>query len=45
MDLYKKEDRVFIKIFSREYSKEIIPISNQKYKDVGVMEKSIFDIT
>ena len=41
----KKEDRVFIKNCSKEYKHKRIPISTQRYKDGGAMEKSVLDIT
>ena len=36
---------VLIENCSREYRQKIIPISTQKYKGGGVMEKSVLDIT
>ena len=41
----KKEDRVLIRNCSKEYKHKIIPISNQIYKDGGVVEKYLLDIT
>ena len=41
----KKEDRFLIKNCFRECKQKIIPISNHKYKDGGVMEKSLLGIT
>ena len=41
----KKEDRVLIKICSREYKQKIMPISTHKYKGGKVMEKLVLDIT
>ena len=34
-----------IKNVSREYTQKIIPISTQKYKDGGVVKKSVLDLT
>ena len=36
---------VFIRNCSKEYKHKRIPISTQRYKDGGVMEKSVFYIT
>ena len=41
----KKKYRVLIKKLSREYKQNIIPISTQKYKYGGVMEKYVLDLT
>ena len=40
----KKEERVLIKNYSKEY-KKMIPVSTQKYQDGGGMEKSVVDVT
>ena len=40
----KKEYRVLIRSFSKEYKHTIIPVSTHRYKDRGVMEKSVLDI-
>ena len=37
----KKEDRVSTRNCSKEYKHKSIPISTQKYKDGGTMEKSV----
>ena len=41
----KNEDRVFIRNYSKEYKHKSIPISTQRYKDEGAMEKSVLYIT
>ena len=45
MDYYKKEDRDFIRNCSKEYKHKRIPISTQRYKYGGAMEKSLLDNT
>ena len=39
----KKEESVLIKNCSKEYKHKRIPVSTQRYKDVGGMEKSVLD--
>ena len=41
----KEEDMVFIKSCFKEYKHKMIPISTQRYKYGGAMEKSVLDIT
>ena len=41
----KKEDRVFVRNFSKEYKHKRIPVYTQRYNDEGNMEKSVLDIT
>ena len=41
----KKEERVLIKFFPKEYKHKRIPISTYIYKDGMAMEKSVLDIT
>ena len=41
----KKEDRFFIINYSRLYKHKRITISTRVYKYVGVVEKSVLDIT
>ena len=41
----KKEERFLIKNCSKEYNHKGIPISTQRYKYGGDMEKSVLDIT
>ena len=41
----KKEDRVLIKNCSKEYKHKRIPISTQRYKYGGAMDKSVLYIT
>ena len=41
----KKEDRVLIENCPKEYKQKRIPISTQRYKCGGAMEKSVLDIT
>ena len=41
----KKEDRILIRNCSKEYRHKRIPISTHRYKDAGVMNKSVLEIT
>ena len=41
----KKEDRGFIRFFYKEYKHKRTIILIQRYKDGGVMDKSVLDIT
>ena len=41
----KKEGRVLIKKNSKEYKQKRIPVSTQRHKDGGAMDKSVLDMT
>ena len=45
MDQYKKKYMVLIRNFSKEYKMKRIRIQTQTYKDRGVMNKLVVDIT